>query len=145
MPILSLEPRPVAAQPVLFVRRQVPRAELATAIGEGLGKAFGFAQTAGAAVAGPPFTRYVEMGDGLLTIEAGMPVAAAVPGAGDMLVALHAGHYDQLGETYAAMERWMAANGRRPAGAPWESYLTDPGSHPDAAAWRTEVYWPVSV
>jgi len=38
----------------------------------------------------------------------------------------------------------MAANGVRAGGAPWESYVTDPGEHPDPADWRTEVYWPLS-
>lgn len=46
-------------------------------------------------------------------------------------------------DTYAAMERWMDANGYRPGGAPWESYVTDPGECPDVNDWRTEVYWPL--
>jgi hypothetical protein len=36
----------------------------------------------------------------------------------------------------------MDANGYRPGGAPWESYVTDPGEFPDVNDWRTEVYWP---
>ena len=31
------------------------------------------------------------------------------------------GLYDQLGETYAAMERWIETNGLKTAGPPWES------------------------
>jgi AraC family transcriptional regulator len=65
-----------------------------------------------------------------------------LPG-GPVVVAMHAGPYDQLSETYAAMERWVAEQGLRFAGAPWESYITDPADHPDPAAWRTEVYWPL--
>ncbi|MEZ5419046.1 MAG: GyrI-like domain-containing protein [Vicinamibacterales bacterium] len=123
------------AQPVVFVRRRVPRDQLAAAIGEGLGQSFGYAGKVGAAVAGPPFTRYTDMSDGQMTIEAGAPLTAAVPGAGEVtagelaggpvLVALHAGAYDTLADTYRAMERWMAEHGRRPAGAPWEPDLTD--------------------
>lgn len=153
MPMLSLEPRTLTEQPALLVRRKISRQELATAIGEGLGKAFGYAHTSGAAIAGRPFTRYLEMGHGLITIEAGVPVAQTAAGSGDVqagvlpggaaLVALHAGPYDQLSDTYAAMERWMAANQRRPAGAPWELYLNDPADHPPEQ-WRTEVYWPIA-
>jgi hypothetical protein len=50
--------------------------------------------------------------------------AGAVPG-GAIAVGVHAGPYNQLGDTYAAMERWMEANGYRPSGSPWESYVTD--------------------
>ena len=53
------------------------------------------------------------------------------------------GPYDQLTETYAALERWIEANGYRIGGAPWESYITDPADLPDPADWRTEVYWPL--
>jgi AraC family transcriptional regulator len=38
----------------------------------------------------------------------------------------------------------MAANGSRAAGAPWESYVTDPGQFPNPEDWRTEVYWPLT-
>ena len=154
MPMLSIEHRQIAAQPTLFVRRQTSRQDLAAAIGAGLGKAFGFAQAAGAAIAGPPCVRYVAMSPGLLTIEAGVPLAARMASAGEVeagelpggpiLVALHGGAYDQLSETYAAMERWAAEHGAAFAGAPWESYLTDPADHPDPADWRTEVFWPLT-
>jgi effector-binding domain-containing protein len=56
---------------------------------------------------------------------------------------MHGGPYDQLSETYAALERWIEANGYRVSGAPWESYITDPADHPDPADWRTEVFWPL--
>lgn len=89
-----------------------------------------------------------------MTVEAGVPLAAAGTGAGEIeagelpggpvAVAMHAGPYDQLTETYAAIERWMEAQGVRPGGAPWESYLTDPADHPNRADWRTAVYWPIA-
>lgn len=153
MPTLSIERQEIPAQPVLFVRARSARHELATFIGQGIGQSFAHAQQSGLAMAGPPFTRYPGMTPGLLTIEAGVPLAAAGSGAGPVeagelpggavLVAMHAGPYDQLAETYAAMERWMESKGVRPASAPWESYLTDPADHPDQADWRTAVYWPI--
>jgi AraC family transcriptional regulator len=30
------------------------------------------------------------------------------------------------------------------AGAPWETYLTDPAEVPDPAEWRTEVVYPAT-
>lgn len=154
MPTLSIERHDIAAQPVLFVRARVARHELATAIGDGIGRSYGHAHRSGLAMAGPPFTRYPEVGAGLMTVEAGVPLAAAAAGSGGIeagelpggpvAVAIHAGPYDQLTETYAAIERWMQTQGVRPGGAPWESYLTDPADHPNQADWRTAVYWPIA-
>lgn len=153
MPTLSIARQEHAEEPVLFVRSRVARHELATAIGEGLGKTFPYALKSGRAITGRPFTRYLSTGPGLYTIEVGMPLAAPAHGEGEIeagvlpggpvAVAVHAGPYDQLSETYAALERWIEANGYRVSDAPWESYITDPADHPDPADWRTEVYWPI--
>ncbi|HZM58727.1 MAG TPA: AraC family transcriptional regulator [Vicinamibacterales bacterium] len=154
MPTLSIERRDLAAQPFLFVRLKAGRHEIANAIAEGLGKAFPYVMQAGLPIAGRPTARYLTAGPGLFDMQVGVPVAVSSPGAGDVqagelpggpiAVGVHAGGYDQLGETYAAMERWMDANGYRPGGAPWESYVTDPGEFPDSKDWRTEIYWPVA-
>jgi AraC family transcriptional regulator len=153
MPTLSIERREIAPQHILFVRLRVARHELSSAIGEGLGQAFPYSQRVGVAIAGRPFTRYQSTGPGLYRIEVGMPVATATSGesrvesgtlpGGPVAVAMHAGPYDTLTETYAALERWIEANGYRTGGAPWESYITDPADLPDPADWRTEVYWPL--
>ena len=153
MPTLSIERRDLAPQHMVFVRLRPARHEIASAIGEGLGKAFPYSQRTGLAIAGRPFTRYLSTGPGLYSIEVGMPVATTSSGEGQVeagtlpggpvAVAMHAGPYDQLSETYAALERWIEANDFRVAGAPWESYITDPADLPDPADWRTEVYWPI--
>lgn len=155
MPILSIERRDIAAQPFVFVRcERVPRAGVAAAIGQGLGKAFGYVQQSGLVPAGPPVARYPEVSADAFTIECGVTLSAPAAGSGDVqsgalqggpaLVALHAGAYDDLPQVYAAMERWIAEHGTRPSGAPWELYLNDPGALPNPADWRTEVYWPLA-
>jgi AraC family transcriptional regulator len=153
MPTLSIERRDLTAQPLLFVRAKVARSEIAKAIGEGLGKVFPYAMQAGLPIAGSPTARYFTSGPGLLEMQIGVPVGVPPPGegvvqvgelpGGPAAVGIHAGSYDQLGDTYAAMERWMDSNGYRPGGAPWESYVTDPGEFPDVNDWRTEIYWPL--
>jgi AraC family transcriptional regulator len=155
MPTQSIERREIAPQHILFVPLRAARHELSSAIGEGLGKAFPYSQRVGVAIAGRPFTRYLSTGPGLFRIEVGMPVATAASGeshveagtlpGGPVAVAMHAGPYDTLTETYAALERWIEANGYRIGGAPWESYITDPADHADPADWRTEVYWPLQA
>ncbi len=154
MPMISIERRELVAQPVLFVRRQVAQSEIADVLGQCLGMVFGYCQKAGHAVAGQPFTRYPSSGPGLVTLEAGCPLAAAAPGDGEIeagllqsgpaAVAVHAGPYDQLKDTYAAVERWIQDEGLAVAGPPWEVYVTDPGDHPNPIDWRTEVYWPIA-
>ncbi len=148
----------LAAQPVLLVRRRVKRSEIGSAIGEALPHIFMYAQQHGIALAGHPLTRYVEVGAGLLTIEPAMRVASRqssdgphaggevvedVLPAGSAATTIHAGPYETLTEAYAALERWMDQNGLRPAGSPWEDYITDPAQFPDPKDWKTEVCWPV--
>jgi AraC family transcriptional regulator len=152
MPNPTIARRQLTAQPMLFIRREVSRENLPAELGKCLGAVHAHCAQAGLAVAGPPFTRYPHTDSAGIAIEAGIPAAAPAAASGEIeagflqagpaAVALHAGPYDRLGETYAALERWMAENDVRPGGAPWESYLTDPGEHEDPADWRTEVYWP---
>lgn len=151
----------LAAQLVLVVRRRVRRAEIAAAIGAALPEVFLHAQQRGVAIAGYPITRYLETTVGLVTFETGMRVTehsgawTEAAGKGDVLVetlpagpaatTIHSGPYDQLQNAYAAVEEWIAANGFRQNGAPWEGYLNDPADHPDPQDWRTQVYWPLQA
>jgi AraC family transcriptional regulator len=154
MPTLSIARQERPEQPVLFIERRVPRSELQPMLGECFGKLFTHGHQAGLPIAGWPIARYLSTGPGLWTVQAIMPLVTAVPSEGEMqsgalpagpvALAVHAGHYDQLQETYVALERWIETNGFKAAGAPWESYVTDPGEHPDPADWRTEIYWPLS-
>jgi len=103
MPTLSIDRRELTERPVLFVQLKTARHELATAIAEGVGKTYVHAQTAGIALAGHPYTRYLTAGPGLMEIEVGMPLAAPAASSGDVqagvlpggpaVVAVHAGPY----------------------------------------------------
>jgi effector-binding domain-containing protein len=64
--------------------------------------------------------------------------------AGPVALGIHAGAYEQLKDTNAAIERWIETQGYQVGGPHWEWYVTDPGQHPDPADWRTEVYWPLA-
>jgi AraC family transcriptional regulator len=154
MPSSPVSRRDLTATAALVIRRKCTASEIAQTLGECLPRVFAWAQQNGVPFAGPPFTRYLPSGPGLLSIEAGMPiatpskgdggdiVAAELPG-GSAAVAIHEGNYDTLAETHVAVERWIDAERLERAGAPWESYVTDPGSTPDPKDWRTEVVYPV--
>lgn len=153
----SIATRQVPPQPVLVTCRRMKPSEIAALLGEMFGRIFQYAQQNGVALAGPPFARYLEMGPGLMTIEAGFPVVAppsdpphpdaavaagTLPG-GIVAATIHTGPYDQLRDAHAAIQEWIEAQGLHPAGAPWESYVTDPAQYPDPKDWKTEIFWPV--
>lgn len=154
----SISKKEISEQPVLVVRRRIKPSEVAATLGAALGQVFQYAQQNGSALAGQPFTRYIEWGPGIWIIEAGMPVAAAVgkassggevradvlPG-GLVATATHTGPYDKLGEAHAAVQQWMEAEGLRSAGAPWEVYVTDPADYPDPKDWKTHIFWPAQA
>ncbi len=153
MPILSITRQDRAAQPVLLIRRRIPRTRLQPMLAECFGRLYGHGQQAGLPIAGWPVARYVATGAGLWTVEAAMPLAIAVPGEGEIeagllpggavVMGLHGGSYEQLPETNAAIEAWIEQHDLRVAGPHWECYVTDPAAHPDPADWRTEVCWPI--
>jgi AraC family transcriptional regulator len=151
--MLSASLRTLTAQPALIVRSRVARSEISARIGQDLGRIVPYALGVGGELAGQPFARYPEFGPGTIVMEVGMPLRQAVAGKDDIeayslpagltAVAVHGGPYEQMPETYAAFEKWIAEQGRAPAGAPWEVYVSDPAEHPDPADWRTEICWPV--
>ncbi len=153
----SITKKEIAAQPVIVVRRRIKPSEVAATLAEVLGHVFQHAQQNGIALAGQPFTRYLDWGPGLWTIEAGMPVTAkvcetpsnavvrpdALPG-GWVAATTHTGSYDKLSDAHAAIQQWIEAQGLIATGAPWEIYTTDPADYPDPKDWRTDIFWPVA-
>jgi len=153
----SISKTRLEAQAVLVVRRSIKRSEIAATIAEVLHKIFLAAQKNGVALAGPPFMRCLNAGPGLMTIEPGVKVAGpatnvdlggevlweTLPG-GEAATTVHMGKYEELPEAYAAMEKWMATEGLKMGGAPWEVYVTDPGDYPDPKDWKTEIFWPLA-
>lgn len=149
----TVERTDLPEQPILFMRRKVKQTEVSSALMEILPRVYAHAQQKGIALAGPPFCRYAAWGP-LLTLEAGMPVSARVDGEGPIesgtlkggpaAKTTHAGAYDKLGEAHAALETWVDAEGVARAGAPWESYVTDPAENPDPGAWKTDIFLPLA-
>jgi AraC family transcriptional regulator len=143
-------------QPILMVRRRIKPSEVAQTLAEVLGRVFAYAQQRGIPLAGQPFTRYLEWGPGLWTVEAGMPIAAlpdelianaevkagTLPG-GPVATTTHVGDYGTLSQSHAAVQHWIEDQGLTPSGAPWEVYTTDPADYPDPKDWRTDIFWPL--
>lgn len=138
----------------LVIRGAMRMDELPAFFGQAFGELYGYAARKGAMPDGPPFARYPSVSDERVEVEAGVVVPSAIAGegrveaselpAGDAAVTVHIGPYESMHEAYAAIEAWMQANGRTAGGAPWETYLSDPGQEPDPAKWRTEITWPLA-
>jgi AraC family transcriptional regulator len=156
----TITKREIPPTPVLIMRHRVKRSEIAQTIGQTLHAIFLYSQKNGIALGGPPFARYPESSIGFVTIEPGTRIATVpdnpnptgepgvihdtLPG-GPVAFTTHHGPYDKLPDAHAALEAWIEAEGLTPAGAPWESYVTDPGDYPDPKDWRTALFWPVAV
>lgn len=153
----SVTRKELAPQPVLIVRRRVRRTDIARTLAEQLGRIFQYLHSSGAVIAGQPFTRYLEWGPGVLTLEIGLPIAHplkegsaqtgdiradTLPG-GPVAATTHMGAYEKLNDAHAAVQVWMEENNLRAAGAPWEVYVSDPADVPDPANWRTDIFWPL--
>lgn len=150
----EIEVRAVPALMAMVVRRTVEIVEIGKALEEILPEVWGFITARGGEPAGPPFIRYLAWdADSMVDIEAGVPVALPLPAEGRVELlelpgcraarVVHSGPYEKLGDAHMALGAWIRDNHYETAGPTWESYLTDPGSEPDSAKWRTEVCWPV--
>lgn len=137
-----------AEQQVAVVCGRMTTEQLPGFLGGAFGEVMATVAAQGRHVAGMPFGRYVPVGDGTFDVEAGFPVDAPVvaqgrvapstlPG-GPAVSVVHRGSYDTVAAAYELLLRSVSEAGAEPAGAPWESYLDEPGV-PEP---RTEVVLP---
>ena len=151
----SITKKTLTAQPALAVRRTIIPDGIAKALSEMFPQVAVYAQQNGIAMAGAPYARYLSMKGTEWVIEAGFPVAAPAAGSGEVTAetlpggpaafTLHSGPYDKLRDAHSAIHDWIEEQKVEPAGAPWESYITDPSQHPDPKDWKTEVYVPLKA
>ena len=150
----EIEVRELREQPTAVIRWRGPAAEIGEAVRNGLGQTYEALQRAGAEPSGPPVVRYLGMGPDEFEAEIGWPVptafdndggvvASSLP-AGRVAALSYFGPYEGVGEAYEAMQKWCAERSFQPAGAPWESYPTDPTAEPDTSKWQTDLYQPVT-
>jgi DNA-binding transcriptional MerR regulator len=61
----------------------------------------------------------------------------------ELAVTTHVGEHDDIDVTYGELGAWVVSNALVVAGPVRETYLVGPRDTADAAAWRTEIGWPV--
>lgn len=150
---LNFATQEIQSQPIVGIRATTTMEEIKEVIGALFGEIMEHFTRNGLAPAGMPFTIYHEMDAERLEMECGMPVASPVEGtervrpgelpAGKVATVTHMGPYEQLGQTWSALMKWIEDEGLQPAGAPWEVYVTDPGEEPDQSKWRTDIFFPI--
>jgi len=143
-----------AEQPTAAVREKVRLEDLPAFFSRAFRDTMAALGAQGRHAAGPPFGKYYGMPSDVLEVEVGFPVSApiepsgaVVPGVlpgGRVVEAIHVGPYDTMQEAYADVRRYFSEQDLTPGDVMWESYLSGPGSEPDATRWRTQICWPVA-
>lgn len=148
----TVQRRQVPAQLVAYASATASLEELQDVLGDLFPRVMRHVMEAGGQISGPPFTLYKTAAEPM-DIEAGMPIAEPVPDgegvevgmlpAGEVLITVHVGPYDDLEKAYDALMDAAEENDLEPTGEVWEVYWTDPGEEPDADNWKTEVFMPL--
>jgi len=138
----------------MSVRATCPHDKIGPTIGMLYGKIMPVMKERGLEMIGPPFCRYLAWNDADCEIEAGCWIDGEGPKEGEVregttpggkvLMTRHVGPYDKLHDAYSAAMAYMKENGLEGAGAPWDVYITDPGTEPDSSKWITEIYMPIA-
>lgn len=150
----EFEIKTVPLQHIAAIGLSSSKEEIGETMSQAFPKVFHAITEAGVAPAGPPLARYFTFGGPSIDFECAIPVATPLAGEGEVqpgqigggeaAVARHVGPYDTIGQTWQALMGWLEAQGRKPAGPGWESYVTDPSEELDPTKWETELCQPVA-
>ena len=132
----------------------IPREEIQSAMGPGIGELMATIAAQGITPTGPWFSHHLKMAPDTWDFEISVPVSAPVVAAGRvrpsqwpaMKVArtVYQGPYEGLADAWGEFIDWITANGHTPAPDLYESYVAGPESSPDPANWRTEFTKPLT-
>lgn len=127
-------------QPVLSIRSQTSIQDLPQVLGRSFGDVGQYLGELHEQPAGPPFAAYFNMDMQNLDIEVGFPVAARLPGkgniqaseipAGKIAACLYTGPYSEIEPAYTALTQYVAESGHEVSGVAYEMYLNDPTQTP---------------
>lgn len=154
LPDYPIETTTVESMPALSVKDSVSVENIGTFLETYFPQLYMYIIRKGGTPQGHPYSvTYNWDPEGMLLMEAGIPLTEAIEGqdnmkatetpSGKVLKAVHWGPYDQVAKVYNALEQYMSVLKIEPAGAPWEVYVTDPMQEPDPEKWETIVYFPI--
>ncbi len=134
-------------------RVQASMEEMETAMGDAFGKIMQEVGRSGVQMAGSSITIWYEWEGDVFDFDNAIPVANPIDVpkgfqliktyTGKVITAQHTGNYNTTQYTWASVENYIKENNLETNGAPWEQYISDPGSEPNPNKWITNLYWPV--
>ncbi|MES2901220.1 MAG: GyrI-like domain-containing protein [Pseudomonadota bacterium] len=143
----------IDAQQTAVIHLTIPRADIRTVMGPGIGELMAVVQAQGIGPTGSWFSHHLTMHPDTFDFEIGVPVSGPVtpsgrvrPGslpAGRVARTILVGDYSGLGEGWASFREWIGKQGLQAAPDLWEVYTKGPESDPDPASWRTELNQPL--
>ncbi len=140
-------------QHIVSLRGHRTRDDLPAFLGRAFGELYAGLPALGSSPAGPPFAIYHTFGDGLIDVEACVPVAHPIADSDrvdtrilpPMTVAgtVHVGRYEDLDAAYRAVLAWVDQNGFVANGPVHERYLNGPGEDVPTDRYETVVEVPI--
>lgn len=129
----------------------IPCNEMGTAIGPALREVRLVMEAQGVAEAGPWLTRHWRRPTDSFNFDVCVPVDAPVEASGRVRPgelaatrvarAEYRGGYEGLGGAWGRLAGWIENRKEKTRGDFWEVYAVGPGSSPDPAEWRTDLFW----
>ena len=142
-----------ATQLTAMIHLTIPREEIRTVMGPGLGELRAALAAQGITAAGPWLTHHLKMDPNIFDFEICVPVNSRVVPAGRVQPGelpatrvartIYRGGYEGLGRAWHEFDAWIAAHGHTPGPDLWERYVTGPELDPDPLTWRTELNRPL--
>lgn len=143
----------LAPQPVVSCRFKTPLSNIGPEISAGFGRVFGYLGSLGEFPSGPPFALYGEYNEDEMDVEVCAPTVRVLDGTeevkgyrldgGRFASTMHAGPYEEVGNTWDAIMEWIDGNGYQLTGPCREVYLVGPEQSQDPDEYRTEIICPV--
>jgi effector-binding domain-containing protein len=140
-------------QPTLVIEAEVAPQDLGAELARILPTVHGHVMAKGGQMAGMPFLRYLGMGTATFSIQAGVPVAEAMPGEGEIrsielpggrtATTLFLGPYHEVANAWDALNAWCADQGIEVDFGGWDVYENDPSTVTDPSQLRTRIYQPL--
>jgi effector-binding domain-containing protein len=142
-----------AGQLTASIHLTIPRHEIQTAMGPGIGEVMAAVAAQGVGPAGPWFTHHHAMDPAVFDFDICVPVTAPVVAVGRVVPGeipalrvartIYHGSFEGLGGAWQEFKDWIAANSHSARPDLIERYLVGPESSPDPANWRTELNQPL--
>ena len=131
------------------IRLTVPRSEIQTVMGPGIGEVMEAVKAQGIGPVGPWFAHHLTLNPATFDLEISVPVSARVMPVGRVMpgewpalkmvrTVMH-GSYEGLGNAWVEFTHWINANGYVTGADLYECYTVGPESSQDPANWRTEL------